>query len=401
MQKKIGVLFTHAQDLFLPTSQVHSLLMRYLDRGRLDVHLACTTGTGGEKPPSLKALETIPHVHLRLTKFGPTISGKSKLDIVRSILLTGPPSIANMAGLVHYIKKHNIGVIHTGYRPRDAFNGVLLAKLAGARTIVHVHSVYGDWFGGRVRWAMTQADGIIAISQFVAESLVAAGFPSEKVYCVLNAIDVNIWNYDADGSSIREEFGLTSEVPVLALISRLVPAKGHQLLLAALALVRKQVPAFKLLIVGGEDPGGGSLQDGRPYREVLQETIDNLKLDEHVVFTGPRSDVQQILAASDLFTMPSESEGFGQSFAEAMAMKKPVIALDNAGTPEVVEHGKSGLLSPLGDVQQLAENILTLLGNPALRRQMGEYGRMRVEQYFNAQRMANDAEKVYQLVLKR
>jgi glycosyltransferase involved in cell wall biosynthesis len=183
---------------------------------------------------------------------------------------------------------------------------------------------------------------------------------------------------------------------LLVIVARLDPKKGHRLLLEALALVRKQIPDIKLLIVGGENPGADGV-----YGPVLKQLTHELNLDEHVVFTGPRSDIQDILAASDLFAMPSDGEGFGLSFVEAMAMKKPVIGLDNGGTPEVVEHGKSGLLSPTGDVQQLAENILTLVRYPALGRRMGEYGRMRVEQYFNPERMANDVEQVYQLMLKQ
>src|SRR5579859_5392798 len=169
MKTEISVLFTHARDLFLAPSQVHSLLIRHLDRKRVAVHLACAAGTGGRKSPALKTFEAIPHVHLRPTQFGPTITGKSKKDIAKSVIFAGLPSMASLAGLVQYIKRHNIDIIHAEYKPRDAFYGALLAKLAGTRIIVHVHSEYADWIGGRVRWAMQQADGIIAISQFVAQ----------------------------------------------------------------------------------------------------------------------------------------------------------------------------------------------------------------------------------------
>jgi glycosyltransferase involved in cell wall biosynthesis len=82
-------------------------------------------------------------------------------------------------------------------------------------------------------------------------------------------------------------------------------------------------------------------------------------------------------------------------FAEAMAMKRPVVALTNGGTPEVVEHGKCGLLSPPGDIDALAANLLRLLDDPALRSQFGEYGRSRVEQHFTPTRMASDFAEIY------
>jgi glycosyltransferase involved in cell wall biosynthesis len=83
-----------------------------------------------------------------------------------------------------------------------------------------------------------------------------------------------------------------------------------------------------------------------------------------------------------------------------MAMKRPVVALSNGGTPEVVQHGRCGLLSPPGDIDALASNLTRLLGDPALRTQFGEYGRLRVEQHFTPQRMASDFSALYARLLK-
>ena len=399
MKKKIGVLFTQAQSGFFAPTMIHSLLMRYFNRECMEVHLACTIGTGGEKPPSLKALENIPDLHIRPTNFGPTIFRRSKMEIARNTIFGGPPAIISLLGLVKYIKQHNIDIIHTGERPRDAVYGVLLARLTGVKSIIHVHAKCDDWIGSRVFWAMKQADGIIGVSQFVAQSVIAQGYPSAKVHYVHNSIDVSDWNYSTDGSAVRREFGVAPDVPLLTLISRVVPSKGHEQLLKAVAMVKAKVPCFKVLIVGDDDPG--VLQEGYSYIAELRKLTHELGLSEHVIFSGYRADVQQILAASDLYTLPASDEGFGLSFLEAMAMKKAIIALDSGGAPEVVEHGKSGLLSLPGDIPRLAENILTLINNPALRSQMGEYGRMRVEQHFNAPRMAKDVEHIYRLILER
>src|SRR4029078_5171035 len=119
---------------------------------------------------------------------------------------------------------------------------------------------------------------------------------------------------------------------------------------------------------------------------MLRQHASELDIEDNVVFTGQRSDIAGLLAACDVLALPSFYEPFGLVFAEAMAMKRPVVALTNGGTPEVVEHGKCGLLSPPGDVEALAANLLKLLGDPALRIQFGEYGRSRVEQHFTPQR---------------
>src|SRR3989442_221995 len=137
------------------------------------------------------------------------------------------------------------------------------------------------------------------------------------------------------------------------------------------AVLRAEFPALRLLVVG-EDY---RLADGESYLEQLKSLVRDLGVEEHVIFTGHRSDMPDLMAACDVFALPSFEEPFGLVFAEAMAMKRPVVALTNGGTPEVVEHGKCGLLSPPGDVDALAANLLRLLGDPALRTQFGEYGR--------------------------
>jgi glycosyltransferase involved in cell wall biosynthesis len=111
--------------------------------------------------------------------------------------------------------------------------------------------------------------------------------------------------------------------------------------------------------------------------------------------------VPQIMAACDVFTMPSFEEPFGLVFLEAMAMRRPVVAVDNGGTPEVVEHGRTGLLSPAWDVPALSANILALLRDGSLRARMGEAGRARVLDRFSAQRMGRDAASAYQQILRQ
>jgi len=397
MKTKIGVLFLQCESQFSSIAMIHSLLMRYFDREHIEVHVACTAGIGREKPPSLQAFETIPELHVRPTVFSPTIFRRSKMDIVRSMISTGIPAMVSIAGLVRYVKQHDIDIIHWSERPRDAFYSVLLARLTGTKSILHLHGKCDTWMGSLALWAMEQADGIIGVSQFVAQSAIAKGYRPDKVYHVLNSIDASHWNYDTDRSAVRREFGISPDAPLLAIISRILPWKGQELLLNALVKVKDQVPGVKLLIVGEGD--SSTMPMGRNYMVVLKEMVRELKLSEQVIFTGHRSDVQEILAACDLYTMPTFEEPFGVVFLEAMAMKKPIIALNSGGAPEAIEHGKAGLLSPPGDISQLAENILGLINNPALREQMGEYGRARVEQYFNPCRMADDVERIYQLVL--
>jgi glycosyltransferase involved in cell wall biosynthesis len=182
-------------------------------------------------------------------------------------------------------------------------------------------------------------------------------------------------------------------VPVFISVSRLFHWKGQVELLRAFAIARREFPDARLFIVGEEDKTAGA--DRPNYLAELQALTRELGLEGNVIFTGKRSDVPRLLAASDIFSMPSFEEPFGLVYAEAMAMKRPVLAFNNGGTPEVVDHGKAGLLSPPRDLEALAVNMLTLLRNPALRARMGEYGRQQVETRFAPRRMAKDFEDLY------
>jgi glycosyltransferase involved in cell wall biosynthesis len=183
--------------------------------------------------------------------------------------------------------------------------------------------------------------------------------------------------------------------PLIASVARLFRWKGHFELLSALALVKRKHPDVRLAIVGSDYPADSGTT------RMLKEHAGELGVAENVIFTGQRSDVAALLAACDVFSLPSFDEPFGLVFAEAMAMKRPVVALTNGGTPEVVEHGKCGLLSPPGDIDALAANLLRLLDDPALRKQFGEHGRSRVEQHFTPQRMASDFAALYARILAR
>jgi glycosyltransferase involved in cell wall biosynthesis len=105
--------------------------------------------------------------------------------------------------------------------------------------------------------------------------------------------------------------------------------------------------------------------------------------------------VPDIMAACDIFAMPSFEEPFGMVFFEAMALEKPVVALDNGGTREVVANGETGLLSPPGAVEELAANIVRLIRDPDLRRAMGVAGRRRALEQFDPASMTRPTERLY------
>jgi glycosyltransferase involved in cell wall biosynthesis len=385
----VKVLFMQSQPAVYADSMIHATLMRYFDPGQVEAHAACTLGIGGEKSASMKVLETIPNLHLRPTFFGPSVRVQPRLNNFPEFITGGARLPFSLAGLAGYIKSQEIHLLHCTEKPRDAFYGFLLARITGVKCLIHLHVKVENWISPLTRWAMKHADALVGVSSFVAQSSIAMGFPAQRTCFVLNGMDLAGWKEDIDGSGIRNEFGIDPGIPLFAAVARLVYYKGQSELIQALGKVKERVPDFRLLVVGEGDLS----VDG--YAANLKRLACELGIENQVIFTGYRKDVRQILAACDVFTLPSFEEPFGMVFLEAMAMKKPVAALDNGGSREIVEHGKSGLLSLPQDIDQLAENLLTLIQNPALRVQMGEYGRIRVEEYFNAGRMARDFEQLY------
>jgi glycosyltransferase involved in cell wall biosynthesis len=394
MGEKIGVLFIQSHDGFGADAVIHAHLMRYLDRERFEVHVACTAGDGLKPSLPLQILQRIPGLRVRPTHFMPGLRGRSLAALVNGAKL-GRKFPKDFYDLRRYVKANQIRLIHSGDHPRDCVSGVLLGRLTSVKSIVHVHVKWANHYSAPAKWAVRSADAIFGISSYVTSTVANMGRPAQDIHTVLNCVDVSQWDPTTDGSGVRRELGIAPGAPLIASVSRLFSWKGQRELLQAFAVAREQLPELKLLIVGADEREAhvGS------FTAELKGLAERLGVTESVVFTGGRSDIANVMAACDVFTLPSFEEPFGLVFLEAMAMRRPVVALNNGGTPEVVEHGKSGLLSAPYDIAAYAANILTLLRDPALRARMGEYGRQRVLEYFNAQRMAADAAAAYEKIL--
>lgn len=395
--EKIRVLFMQSQTYFGADSRLHALLMQHFDPKTIEVHAACNYGSPERMSTSARELEKIPNLHLRSTYFGPSVNSRQKRNVFRDAVFGTLPTFRSLTSLAAYARSQNIDIVHCTEKPRDAFYGYWIARYAGAKCLIHLHVKAEDWISPLTQWAMHRADALVGVSNFVADSIVAMGFAPEKTYTVLNAMDISNWDPCLDGSPIREEFGLSENDPMLLVVSRLFYWKGHSELLRALAIVKSHFPNVKLLVVGEDDPrghpGGGS------YRAELEELVKELDLGASVIFTGFRRDIPMLMAACDIYAMPSFEEPFGMVYLEAMAMEKPVVALDNGGAREIVAHGKSGLLSQPHDIVSLANNICDLLTDVQLRNRMGLIGRKRIEDYFSPARMSMDMEAVYRSIL--
>jgi glycosyltransferase involved in cell wall biosynthesis len=333
-------------------------------------------------------------LNVRVVQFAPGFRQRTLQDLAPS-LRAAVHFPLDYAALALYVRQRGIRILHGTDRPRDIAYTLGIGKLTGAKSIVHVHVKWSEAYSKPAKWGVRNADAVFAISEYVAGTVVAMGTPRERVHTVLNCVDVTRWDPAIDGSGVRAEYSIPRDAPLITSVSRLFSWKGQRELVQAFARVRESAPNAWLMIVGADQPH----IDGGSFTAELKRLASELGIADRVVFTGLRTDIPQVMAASDIFAMPSFEEPFGLVFLEAMAMQKPVVALDNGGTPEVVEHGKAGLLSAPYDIPGLAANLLRLLADPAERERMGHYGRERVVSYFNTRRMAQDAGNAYERIL--
>ena len=175
---------------------------------------------------------------------------------------------------------------------------------------------------------------------------------------------------------MRRALGLSPDDPVVGLVARLDHwAKGHAELFQALAQVRSRYP-LRCLVIGG----------GRRQPEMVA-LVRELSLTPFVNFLGHRDDIPDLLAALDIFVLPSHSEGISRSLLEAMAAGLPVVVSDVGGSPEVVRSGVNGLLIPARDPSALARALLRLLSDPALGQKLGSAASQQVAANFSLDRV--------------
>jgi len=209
-----------------------------------------------------------------------------------------------------------------------------------------------------------------------------------KIYNGVASIDG--WT-EEERQAFRTREGIPAGAAVILCVSNFYPYKGHADLVEAAARVAAAVPEALFLLVGRD---AGTLEECR--RQARE------RAPEHVIrFPGGRSDVPDLIRASDLFVHPSREEGFSNAVLEAMAGGIPVVAYDVGGNPEAVRDGESGLLAPPGRPVALADAMIRLLRNPALRRTMGEKGRERATTCFSVERMVREVETLYDSLMER
>jgi glycosyltransferase involved in cell wall biosynthesis len=285
-------------------------------------------------------------------------------------------------------------IVHTYNFYANVF-AVPAARLAGVPVVVASIRDMGVYLTPAQRLVQRQvcrlADRVLVNAEAVRRWLVSDGYDPARIAVVGNGIDLR--DVGGEPPDLRAELGAGRDAPVVLLVSRLVPRKGIEDFLEAVARLAGGEPQARFAIAGDE-------ADGTGYRSALERYAMQLGLGSRVRFLGARRDVPALLGQASVSVLPSLSEGLSNVLLESMAAGVPVVATRVGGAPEVIDDGRTGLLVPAGRPGELARAILRLLEHPELAARLGLAGRQTVRTRYSLDGMVAATEAHYLELLR-
>lgn len=271
-----------------------------------------------------------------------------------------------LLGLTRLIKARRFDIIHA-HLSSASFIGSLAGRLTHTRCAATVHGLtYAGWY--------RFADRLIAVSEAVKAHLMSQGIAERKIRVIHNGIPLERYQ-PRPLSEAKLACGFSLDVPRVGIFGRLSPVKGHSVALTAWPRVLRRFPNARLMLVG----------EGNTEQE-LRRQAEQLAITDSVEFVGFVTDPRALMAACDVVTMPSRSEGLSLVALEAMALERPLVVSDAGGLIEVITHEETGLVVPREDAPRLADALLRVLDDAALAARLGAAGRARVSAHFSAAR---------------
>jgi len=227
---------------------------------------------------------------------------------------------------------------------------------------------------------------LVTVSNSVRETLIKCGVPGDKVQVIHHGTDVEAFARITEGrSEMRASLGIPEDSVAVGIVGRIAPEKGHAVLLEAFQKIHARYPLFLVIVGNGPD------------EELIRTRAAEMGLADKVLFTGFRDDVNNILNALDIVTVPSTwNEPCSAVVQQGMAVSKPIIGTRAGGTPEMVIDDETGFLVPPSDPDALADALARLSGDAFLRKRLGTAGKERVEELFSLRVMTDKIEALYQ-----
>lgn len=299
------------------------------------------------------------------------------------------------------IRKLQPDIVHS----HSSKAGIIARAAAWAEHVPGViHTVHGLPFHDRQpkwvhrvyvsleRWAAKRCHHLVAITPAMLEAFEAKGIAGKDRFTVIpSGVDLSRFTIANNArAKAREQLGIAANAPVVALLARLDPLKGHDDLLDILPKLIERFPDIQLLFIG----------DGW-RRDHVEQRIAESGVAEHVKLLGfvPHEQVRDLLPTADVKVLPSYQEGQSRTLIEALLCGCGIVAYDVGGIPSICIDGQTGKLVPVGDKQALADAIVWMIEHPDERRAMTERGRQLVREQFSAEHMTRELESLYQRLL--
>lgn len=291
-----------------------------------------------------------------------------------------------LAGLRRLMRGRGVALVHT-HSSIDSWLATLAARSLGRPVVRSRHVAIPI----RPRRALVyrMADRILTTGDAIKAIVSGAGVKAARIVSIPAGVDTTRFHPGVSGDGVRAELGLRG--PVVGLVANVRGSKGHRYFLEAAREVLQARPDTRFLIVG----------DGVGFDDVRRR-VGEMGLGRHVILTGFRRDIPEVMAALDVLVLPSlRSEGTPQVIPQALAVGTPVVGTSVGGIPEIVRDGETGRLVPPADAPALAEAVLALLADPARARALARAGQALVRARYTFDAMMERTTAVYRELLAR
>lgn len=251
-----------------------------------------------------------------------------------------------------------------------------------------MNKIKKQFYLGLNRYLNKRTDAIITVSNALKKAIIdEENVDLKKISLIYNCVDLSMYE-DNPSLDLRKEYKLEPDTLLIGCISRLIPSKGVQDLIKALEILKGRVKVFAFVAGDG------------PYLNCLLDMVNDANL-ENIQFLGFRNDIKDFLRNMDIFVLPSHSEGFGISVAEAMALGVPVIATNVGGIHEMIKNNENGLTINPRSPKDLADAIEILAKDVDLRNKLSKKGEQYIVSNFSKEKMLNEIDTLYESIRRQ
>jgi glycosyltransferase involved in cell wall biosynthesis len=293
----------------------------------------------------------------------------------------------DMPALRRFLRDNKVDVLHAHWSqdmiipPVSAMLEHVPVRILSRHLPNSLKNRAGGWIYSNILFSR-----VVTVSESVRQTLLTSGMSPGRVDTIHHGTDIVVFGATTQSvSESRQALGVPEGAIAVGIVGRVASEKGHKYLFEAIRLLGDRYPLCCVVIGEGPDD------------EKLQALVQELGIQDKVIFGGFRSDVNNAINGLDIVAVPSTwAEPCSAAIQQGMVLGKPIIGTLSGGTPEMIVEGKTGLLVPVEDANALAEAIGTLAGDANLRMQMGVAGRERVEALFSLSVMTDKIEALYQ-----